>query len=83
MKILSIALLGAALFMSDAVAAKDGPYSKQPANADQYFGVYQSPSDPLARSNVDGADSGQSGTRGREGLGGDSFHPEGPGNVTN
>jgi len=70
MKILSIAFLGAGLLMSGAVAAKDYPHAKHPAKADRYYGFYQNPS------HFD-----QSGTRGRNGLGANPFHPEGPGNV--
>jgi hypothetical protein len=81
MKILSIALLGAGLLMSGAVAAKDYRHAKQPANANQYYGLYRNPSDSLAPSRMDRANFDHSGTRGREGLGASPFHPEGPGNV--
>jgi hypothetical protein len=81
MKILRIALLGAALLTAGAVAAKDHPHAKQPANADRYYGVYQNPSQGFAPSMADPPDFDQSGTRGRDGLGANPFHPEGPGNV--
>jgi hypothetical protein len=79
MKILIVALLGASVLASGAVAAKQHPHAKQPANANQYYGIYQSPSQALAP--FHGADFDRSGTRGREGLGASAFHPEGPGNV--
>ena len=76
MKILSIALLGAGFLASGPVAAKDYPHAKQPTKADHYYGLYRNPSQEFAPSNFD-----QSGTRGRDGLGANPFHPEGPGNV--
>ncbi|WOJ88544.1 hypothetical protein RZS28_12010 [Methylocapsa polymorpha] len=78
MKILNIALISSTLLMSGAVAAKDYPHTKQPANADQYYGLYQNPSRAVA---PPGAAFDRSGTRGRQGFGGSPFHPEGPGNV--
>jgi len=42
MKILSIALIGAALVMSGCVAAKE-THAGLPANANQFYGRYQSP----------------------------------------
>jgi hypothetical protein len=82
MKILNIALISSALLMPGAVLAKDYPHAKQPAKADQYYGLYQSPVQVLAPSRADRADFDQSGTHGRLGLGASSFHPEGPGNVS-
>jgi hypothetical protein len=81
MKVLSIALIGSALVMSGAVAAKEPSHAKRPVNADKYYGLYQSPSQALAPSKADGADFDQSGTRGRENLAASPSHPEGPGNV--
>jgi len=81
MKILNITLISSILFISGAVAAKDYPHAEQPANANQYYGLYQNPSQALAPSGADHADFDRSGTRGREGFGGSPFHPEGPGNV--
>ena len=81
MKILTIAFLGAGLLMSGAVAAKDYPPAKQPANANQYYGLYQNPSQVVAPSITDRRDFEHSGTRGRDGLGASPFHPEGPGDV--
>ncbi len=73
------ALLAAAVLIASAgvAAAKD----QYPANAQTYYGLYQSPSDSIAPSRADRADFDRSGTRGREGLGESPFHPEGPGNV--
>jgi hypothetical protein len=81
MKILIIGLLGAALLTSGTVAAKHYSDAKRPARADQFYDFYQSPPQMLAPSKVDWADFDQSRTRGREGLGGSPFHPEGPSNV--
>lgn len=83
MKIIHIGLSCSALFISGAVLAKDYPHAKQPAKADQYYGLYQSPVQALAPSRADRADFDQAGARGRLGLGGSPFHPEGPGNVSN
>jgi hypothetical protein len=81
MKILSIAPIGAALVMSGCVAAKE-THAGLPANANQFYGRYQSPwQDEIAPSAVDRADFDRLGTRGREDLGAGTFHPEGPGNV--
>ncbi len=81
MKVLSIAVLGAGLLMCGAVVAKDYPHAKQPAKADHYYGVYQNPSEGFAPSTADPPEFDQSGARGRDGLGANPFHPEGPGNV--
>jgi hypothetical protein len=74
MKILSIAFIGMALVMPGAVAAKEPSHDRQPANADQFYGLYQNPSQATGAFD-------HSGTRGREGRGASAFHPEGPGNV--
>jgi hypothetical protein len=79
MKVLSIAVLGAGLLMCGAVAAKDYPHAEQPA--DHYYGVYHNRSEGFAPSTADSPDFDLSGTRGRDGLGANPFHPEGPGNV--
>jgi hypothetical protein len=76
MKILSIALFGAGFLALGPVAAKDYPHAKQPTKADHYYGLYRNPSQEFAPSHFD-----RSGTRGRDGLGANPFHPEGPGNV--
>ena len=81
MKFITIAFLGAGLLMSGAVAAKDYPYAKLTANADQYHGMYLNPSQGSAPSITDRRDFDRSGTRGRDGLGASPFHPEGPGDV--
>ncbi len=79
MKMLSIALLGSALLISFAAAAKD-THEAQPASANQYYGLYQNPSHASGAS--DSGNFAHSGTRGREDLGAEDAHPEGPGNVT-
>ena len=77
-----IALLAAVLMGSTGVvAAKDNQPAKVPVNANQYYGLYQGSPDGLALSRWDRARFDHSGTRGREGLGEDPLHPEGPGNV--
>jgi hypothetical protein len=83
MKIFSIALIGSALVMSGAAAAKERPHDSQPANANQYYDLYQNPSQAITPSGDDNADFGHSGTRGRENLGADFSNPEGPGNISN
>jgi hypothetical protein len=82
MKPLSIALVCSALVMSGAVAAKEQVRAGQPANADQYYGLYQNPSQAIAPSGDDSVDFGHSGTRGRENLGAGVSNPEGPGNIS-
>jgi hypothetical protein len=78
MKSLSIVLLGGAILMCGGVAAKDYPHVKQPANADQYYDIYTSPSQALAPSKTNGAVFDQWGAL----RPGGPFHPEGPGNVS-
>jgi hypothetical protein len=81
-KVRRIALLAAVFLGSTGVvAAKDNQPARQPANANQYYGLYQGTPDGLAVSRWDRARFDHSGTRGREGLGEDPLHPEGPGNV--
>ncbi len=76
------AVLAALLVVSaGAAAAKDSHSDKQPANADQYYGLDSSGTGAPAVSRLDRANFDHSGTRGREGLGESPFHPEGPGNV--
>jgi hypothetical protein len=71
-----IALMAAAVIASTGlVVAKEHQATKQPAYANQYYGLYQGSRD------ADRAQFDRSGTRGREGLGEDPLHPEGPGNV--
>jgi hypothetical protein len=82
MKFFSVALIGSALVMSGAVAAKESPHAGQPANANQYYDLYQNPSQAIAPSGDDSVGFGRSGTRGREDLGAGVAHPEGPGNVS-
>ena len=82
MKILSIALIGAALVMSGAVSAADSAHAGQPARANEYYGLYQNPSQAIAPSADDNAAFDRSGTRGRETLGAGFSNPEGPGNVS-
>ncbi|MGO9674063.1 MAG: hypothetical protein ACLPSF_07835 [Methylocella sp.] len=81
MKLFSIALIGSALVMSGAVAAKE-THASEPVNASQYYGLYQNPSQAIAPSGSDSADFAHSGTRGREDLGAGTFDPKGPGNVS-
>lgn len=74
-----VVLVAAALIASmGVVAAKD----RQPADAGQYYGLYQSPSSNIAPARSDRLDFDHSGTRGRQGLGESPFNPEGPGNVS-
>jgi hypothetical protein len=75
------AALAVGLFATDAVAAKE-IHAGLPAKANQYYGLYQNPSQAIAPLAGDRTDFDHSGTRGREGRGGNPFHPEGPGNVT-
>ena len=82
MKILSIAFIGMALVASGAVAAKEPSHYRQPANANQYYGFYQNPSQAIAPADADEAAFDHSGTRGREGLGANPSHPEGSGDVS-
>jgi hypothetical protein len=76
--------LATAVFLTSAraVAAEDHQPTALPANANQYHGPNQNPPAGLAPSRADRAKFNRSGTRGREGLGEDPAHPEGPGNVT-
>ena len=76
-----IALAAAVLTASTGVAAAQDRQAKQPANANQYYGLYQGSPDGVAVSRWDRSRFDHSGTRGREGLGEDPLHPEGPGNV--
>jgi hypothetical protein len=80
MKIFKLALLGAGLLTSCAVAAKDYRHAKQHARADQFYGVYHNLSPVFVPSTANPPDFDLSGTRGRDGLGASPFHPEGPGN---
>ncbi len=80
MKIFGIALIGSALVMSGAVAAQE-THATQPAKANEYYGLYQNPSQAIAPSGTDSADFDHAGTRGREDAGAGVSHPEGPGNV--
>jgi hypothetical protein len=73
-KILSIAFIGMALVMPGAVVAKDASHAAPPANADQYYGLYQNQSQAIGTFD-------HSGTIGRDGRGANPFHPDGPGNV--
>jgi opacity protein-like surface antigen len=65
-----------------AAAATEQQPRQQPANASQYYGFYQGATDGPALSRSDRAKFDRSGTRGREGLGADAYHPEGPGNFS-
>lgn len=71
--------LGAVMLIGSAgfAAAK----TRMPREANQYYGMYQNPSDSFGSSRADRLSFDHSGTRGREGLGHNPFHPEGPGNV--
>jgi|BarGraIncu00222A_1022003.scaffolds.fasta_scaffold149039_2 hypothetical protein len=80
MKIFSIALIGLALVMPGAVAAQE-THTTQPAKANEYYGLYQNPSQAIAPSGTDSADFDHAGTRGRGDVGAGVSHPEGPGNV--
>ena len=73
----------AALAMSaGAASATDRHHVKQPAKANQYYGVYQSPVQSLPLDQADQIQFKRAGTIGREGLGESPRHPEGPGNVS-
>jgi hypothetical protein len=74
--------LAVVLLMGSAgvVAAKDR--SVQPADANQYYGLFEGLSGDPAPAQIDRRNFDHSGTRGREGLGDSPFHPEGPGNVS-
>ena len=62
-------------------AAQDRHHAGQLAEANQYDSLYQDPPHVLNPQETDDARFHKAGTRGREGLGGSPFHPEGPGNV--
>ena len=72
-----IALAAATLFASGGLAAAQARY---PVGAGQYYGFYDSGRHILSLSGGDRIHFDHSGTRGRDGLGGSPFHPEGPGN---
>ena len=82
MKIFSIALIGSALVMSGAGAAKERPHDGQPANANQYYDLYQNPSQAITPSGDDNVAVGRSSAHGREDPGAGVSYPEGPGNVS-
>jgi hypothetical protein len=81
MRILSIGLISAALVISGAVAAQENR-AKQPADPNQYYGLYHNPAQAIAPSENDNDAFDHAGTRGREGLGAETSGPEGPGNVS-
>jgi hypothetical protein len=81
MKLFSIALVGATLAMTGAVAAQENR-AKQPADPSQYYGLYNNPAQAIAPSENDNDAFDHAGTRGREGLGAETSGPEGPGNVS-
>jgi hypothetical protein len=81
MKNLGIALLAAGL-LTTAAAARDYPNAGTAPSATAAYGAEQSPSLGSSPSRADRADFDRSGTRGRWGLGGTPFRPEGPGNVS-
>jgi hypothetical protein len=68
---------------SGAAGAKEQKSDQQPANAREYYSFVDQPSGGPAVSRWDRTRFDRSGTRGREGLGADPVHPEGPGNVSN
>jgi len=74
----------AALLMASAgaAAAQASPPVHRPANASQYYGLYEGSSGGLSMDQIDHRTFGRSGTIGREGLGGSPRHPEGPGDVS-
>jgi hypothetical protein len=65
MKIFKLALLGAGLLTSCAVAAKDYPHAKQLARADHFYGLYHKPSHGFVQSTADPPDF----SRGRDDFG--------------
>jgi hypothetical protein len=69
--------------LAGTAAAQDQQPTKHSQKARQYYDLYQQPTSALAPSRLDRADFDRSGTRGREGLGEDPRHPEGPGNISN
>src|SRR5271165_579094 len=72
-----IALAVATLFASAGLAAAQARY---PVGAGQYYGFYDAGRQAPSLSRGDHIHYDRSGTRGRDGLGGSPFHPEGPGN---
>jgi hypothetical protein len=76
-----VALAAAVVMGSTGVVAAKNKHPVKPVDANQYYGLYQGSPDGLAVSRWDRARFDHSGTRGREGLGEDPLHPEGPGNV--
>lgn len=74
--------LATAVLIVSAGAAGAQASPPQPLRPDQYYGAYQSEGEGLALSRRDRAQFDHAGTRGRQGLGATSVHPEGPGNVT-
>ena len=65
MKVLSIALIGSALVMPGAVAAKERSHAKHPVNADQYYGLYQKSPQASAPFKAYGIEFDSPGARGR------------------
>jgi hypothetical protein len=72
-----IALAAAALLATAGLAAAQERY---PVGAGHYYGFYDSGRHIFSLSGGDRIHFDHSGTRGRDGLGGSPFHPEGPGN---
>ena len=79
MKISAMSLAAAIAFASVGAAAAKDSY---PAQADSFFAMYDGAFKP-AHAGGDQDRYGDSGTRGRLGLGADSHFPEGPGNPAN
>lgn len=78
MKVFSIVLMSSAFLISGAAMATE---PSRPADANQFYGEYDSPSQSAAPADADRSAFDHSGTRGRHGLGASAFHPEGPGEV--
>lgn len=76
MKVFSIVLMSSAFLISGAAMATE---ANHPADANQFYGEYDSSPQNAGPADADRDVFDHSGTRGRQGLGASAFHPEGPG----
>jgi hypothetical protein len=76
-----VAVAAVVLMASVAAASAKGGPAPHPANANQYYGLYENSPGGLTPAQIDHRNFERAGTRGREDLGASPFHPEGPGNV--
>ncbi|WP_395665834.1 hypothetical protein [Methylocella sp.] len=81
-KALRLVVLAAAFAAPAGYAAAKTRHHETPAGARDYVGLYQAPQRSLTMDQQDQRLFDRSGTVGREGLGENPSHPEGPGNVS-